>query len=41
MPFTRRTGSLFWWITGTIRGRRIRESTGFAGSAFAEELRAR
>jgi len=41
LTLTRRTGSPFWWITGTIRGRRIRESTGFADRVKADEIRAR
>ena len=41
LTLTRREGSPFWWITGTIRGRRIRESSGFADRVKAEEIRAR
>ena len=41
LTLTRRTGSPFWWITGTIRGERIRESTGTSVRAVAEEARAR
>ena len=36
----RREGSPFWWITGTIAGCRIRESTGTDRRELAEERRA-
>lgn len=41
ITLTRRPTSPFWWITGTIRGRRIRESAGTGERAVAEEIRAR
>jgi integrase len=41
LTLTRRAGSPFWWITGTVRGVRIRESTGTDVRAVAEEARAR
>lgn len=37
---TRREGSPFWWLTGTIGGRRIRESTGTDSRKIAERKRA-
>jgi integrase len=37
---TRRDGSSLLWITGTVRGRRIRESAGTDDPRLAEELRA-
>lgn len=40
LKLTRRRGSPFWWITGTVGGRRIRESTGTEQRAIAEEVRA-
>lgn len=36
----RRAGSPFLWITGTIRGRRVRESAGTDDPRLAEEFRA-
>jgi hypothetical protein len=37
---TRRDGSRLLWITGTVRGRRIRESAGTDDPRLAEEFRA-
>lgn len=40
LKLARREGSALWWITGTIAGRRHRESTGTADRSLAEEIRA-
>lgn len=42
MPLTlyKRKGSAFWWLRGTVREQSIRESTGTADRALAEEYRA-
>jgi integrase len=37
---TRREGSPFWWLTGTVGGCRVRESTGTDRRELAEERRA-
>lgn len=39
LKLTRRADSKFWWITGTLDGRRIRQSTGTASKVWAEEQR--
>ncbi len=36
----KRPDSAYWWIVGTVRGQRIRESTGTDSAAQAEEARA-
>lgn len=36
----RRAGTSFWWLSGTIAGRRLRESTGTGDKQLAEEYRA-
>lgn len=38
LKLTRRKGSEFWWITGTIDGRRIRESTRRTNRREAQEI---
>lgn len=40
LRLTRRAGSPHYWITGTVRGRRVRESAGTDDSVLAEEARA-
>jgi integrase len=40
LTLTRRAGSPYWWISGSIGGRRIRESTGTDRRELAEEARA-
>lgn len=40
LRITRRKDSQYFWIEGTIRGKRIRESTGTDNAALAEEARA-
>lgn len=40
LRLTRRPGSPCWWLTGTVRGHRVRESTGTDNAALAEECRA-
>lgn len=40
LRLVRRAGSSFWWVAGTIAGRRIRESTGTGNRALADEFRA-
>jgi integrase len=41
LTLTHRANSSFWWITGTVNGRRIRESTGTDRRELAEEMRAK
>ncbi len=38
LRLARRAGSPFWWITGTIGGQRIRESTGTSNERLAGEI---
>lgn len=38
LKLTRRAGSAYWWITGTIDGRRLRESTGRTDRGEAEDV---
>jgi hypothetical protein len=40
LRLTRRPDSTFWWVTGSVAGRRVRESTGTADRAAADEYRA-
>jgi integrase len=40
LRLTRRPGSPFYWITGTVRGRRVRESAGTDDPRLADEFRA-
>jgi len=40
LKLVRRDGSPFYWIAGTVRGERIRESTGTDDARLAEEARA-
>jgi hypothetical protein len=40
LKLVKRTGSSAYWITGTVRGSRIRESTGTDDPKLAEEARA-
>ena len=40
LKLVRRPKSPNWIIRGTLRGRRVEESTGVAGRAAAEEIRA-
>lgn len=40
LKLTRRSGSPFWWLAGTVAGQRIRESTGTDQRGLAEEIRA-
>ena len=40
LKLTRRRGSPYWWIAGTVAGRRIRESTGTDLRQLADEIRA-
>jgi integrase len=39
LKLTRRAGSSLWWITGTVGGRRVRESSGTDNAKLAEEVR--
>lgn len=39
LRLTRRAGSPFFWITGTVRGQRVRESAGTDNPRLAEEAR--
>lgn len=40
LKLSRREGSPFWWITGSVSGTRIRESTGTVDRGIADEYRA-
>jgi integrase len=40
LKVTKRTGSPFWWISGTVNGRRVRQSSGTEDEQAANEYRA-